>query len=193
MSQSCGALIRGREFAPSPTAGGQRPVVPLRAIIRLLVHPQTLLYLCAAGNNACIVPPPSNFLYIFTKTAPAPLFTTSRLAHPDPRRHSFTNRRASVFKLWPFRHCSGILESTKCWKSSFPPTPIRLEIPFLLSLRDSISPLGVSVSPAQNDHSSRRAARADLRISPRPVEATRHQPSTRVIAIIQRDEWQEEL
>lgn len=127
VSQSCGAKIRGGEFARSPTAAREvsiRPVVPQypRAHHSRTLRCPLLVLLCSEYH--CIIPP-----FIFctpSQTSHSPLCTSSRAAHPHPRKHSFTSRCASLFKLWPFRHCSGILKSTKCWKSSFPPTPIRL-------------------------------------------------------------------
>ena len=179
-------------FAPSPTAERE---VRRRGIAQRSPsahHPQTLLPLCAAWNIIALFFP--HFLYSFTNITSTPLFTSARVALPEPLTHSLTNRCASVFKLWPFRHCSGILVWSRPSAGSLPllPRPSGSGIPFL-SLRDSILLAGVSVPPVQDDHPSRRSARADLRILLRPTQSSRKQPSTRAIAIVQCDQWQEEL
>lgn len=169
-----------------------RPVVPQQTLARIILGLCAVLCLCCSARNITASSLLSNSVLLHKHhTHPS-----SRPHVLHIRTHGNTRSPAVALASSNFSHsvtAQGFSSRPSAGSLRFLPRPSGWKIPFLLSLRDSISPLGVSVSPAQNDHSSRRAARADLRISPRPVEATRHQPSTRVIAIIQRDQWQEEL
>jgi len=75
----------------------------------------------------------------------------------------------------------------------FLPSPSGRRIPFFLSLRHCTLPSGVSASLAQDDYTSRRSARADIPILLRPAQSSRQQPSSCAVAVIQREQWQEEL
>ena len=155
VSQSCGALIRGRRVCSLPNRCERyRPVVPQQTLARIILGLCAVLCLCCSARNITALSLPSFSVHLHKyHTHPS-----SRLHVLHIRTHGNTRSPAVALASSNFSHsvtAQGFSSRPSAGSLCFLPRPFGCEIPLLLSLRDSTLPSGVSVSPAQDDHSGR--------------------------------------